>query len=146
MKYYKLKYTSSIKDGFGGKADMWNIRILERYRGDKGLLEHEKFHVRCWYYCLLACWLIAAAMYVIGTAGWWLPVAILGPSLHKMLYRNKYFRRLVETKAYRIQLAKGNYSSPQFAVNALMFKYELGLSEKKAKELLGLTKQSLGKY
>ena len=138
MKYYKLKYTNSIKDGFGGKADMWKIRILEKYRGDKGLLEHEKFHVRCWWYCLLACWLVSATMFAIGTSGWWFPVVILGPFLHKVLYRNKYFRQFVEARAYRIQLREGDYNSPQFAINALMGKYGLGLSEKKAKGMLEL--------
>lgn len=137
MKYYSLKYKRDL-DGWGGKAKMWKIQILEKYRGDTGLLEHEKFHVRCWWYCLAATWLIALAMFYTGTHGWWFPVALLGPWMHGTLYRNKYFRKLVEIRAYRIQLKTGNYHSPQFAVNALMTKYGLGMSEKEARNALGL--------
>ena len=139
MKYYKLKYTDNIKDGFGGLASMWKIKILNRYKGDIGLLEHEKFHVRCWWYCLAATWLVSLAMYFAGTHGWWFPVALLGPWTHGTLYRNKYFRKLVEVKAYKIQLKKGSYSNADFAVRALTGKYKLGISESRAKKLLGLS-------
>jgi hypothetical protein len=137
MKYYSLKFKRDL-GGWGGKAKMWKIQILEKYRHDKGLLEHEKFHVRCWWYCLAAAWAIAAGMYFAGPHGWWLPVALLGPLTHGTLYRNKYFRKLVEVKAYKIQLKVGGYGSPDFAVNALANKYKLGISEKEASKLLGL--------
>ena len=139
MKYYTLKYTDSIRDGFGGLASMWRIKILHKYKNDVGLLEHEKFHVRCWWYCLAATWLVALAMYFAGTHGWWFPVALLGPWTHGTLYRNKYFRKLVEVKAYKIQLKKGSYSNADFAVRALTGKYKLGVSETRAKKLLGLS-------
>lgn len=138
MKYYSLKYTARIKGGWGGLASMWKIQILHKYQGDKGLLEHEKFHVRCWWYCLLITLVIAAAMYHIGTAGWWLPVALLAPWMHGTLYRNKYFRRWAEIRAYRIQLRKGSYPSPQFAVIALTTKYRLGMSDRAARKALGI--------
>ena len=139
MKYYKLKYTDNIKDGFGGLASMWKIKLLNKYKEDVGLLEHEKFHVRCWWYCLAATWLVALVMYFAGTHGWWFPVALLGPWAHGTLYRNKYFRKLVEVKAYKIQLKKGSYSNADFAVRALTGKYKLGISETRAKKLLGLS-------
>ena len=138
MRYYSLRYVDKLPNGFGGLATLWKIKILEKYRHDKGLLEHEKVHVRCWYYCLGVAWLAALAMYFGGTAGWWFPVLLIGPFLHGVLYRNKRFRRLVEVRAYRIQLKEGGYKSPQFAINALMFKYGLGMSERAAKEALGL--------
>lgn len=137
MKYYHLKYVSSLPNGFGGKAFMRKIKILEKYRGDKGLLEHEKFHVRCWWYCLAITWLVAAAMFFAGSEGLWVSFLIAGPGVHSLLYRIKYFRKLVEVKAYKIQLKVGGYKSPDFAVNALVNKYRLGISEKKARELLG---------
>lgn len=138
MKYYSLKFVDSMPSGFGGKAWMWKIKILERYRNDKGLLEHEKWHVRCWYCCLAAVWSVAATMYFCGPADWWLPFLLLGPWAHGVLYRNKRFRKWSEVKAYRIQLKAGSYHSPQFAVDALMHKYSLGMSERRAREALGL--------
>lgn len=138
MKYYKLRFVSSMSDGFGGKASMWKIKILNKYRNDKGLLEHEKWHVRCWYYCLAATWLAAAAVYACGPDGWWFPLLLLGPWTHGTLYRNKYFRKWSEIRAYRIQLKASSYHSPQFAIDALMHKYGLGMSERRARKALGL--------
>lgn len=138
MKYYSLKYKDNIKDGFGGKASMWKIEILKKYRGDTGLLEHEKFHVRCWWYCLAVTWLVAAAMFLAGTDGWWISFLIAGPWVHSLLYRIRYFRKLVEVKAYKIQLKEGTYASPTFAVEALTSKYKLGISAARARKLLGL--------
>jgi len=139
MKYYTLKYKPSLKDGWGGYARYWKIEIAEKYRDDKGLLEHEKFHVRCWWYCLAATWLVALVMYFAGTHGWWFSVMVMGPWMHGILYRNKYFRKLVEVRAYKIQINKGSYSNVDFAVRALSSKYKLGISESHAKKLLGLS-------
>ena len=138
MKYYTLKYTDNIKDGFGGLASMWRIKILNKYKNDVGLLEHEKFHVRCWWYCLAATWIVALVIYFVGAHGWWSPVFVVGPWMHGMLYRNKYFRKMVEVRAYKIQIKKGGYSDVSFAVRALTDKYNLGISESHAKNLLGL--------
>lgn len=136
MKYYSLEYTDELPDGFGGKAFLWKIKILEKYRNDKGLLEHEKFHVRCWWYCLAITWLVAAVVFFVGTGGGWISFFIAGPGVHSLLYQIKYFRKLAEAKAYKIQLKAGDYESPDFAVNALVNKYKLGISEKEARELL----------
>lgn len=138
MKYYSLKYTDKLPNGFGGQASMWKIKILEKYRSDKGLLEHEKFHVRCWWYCLAITWLVAAAMFFAGTGGWWISFLIAGPGVHSLLYRIKYFRKLAEVKAYKIQLRVGGYESPDFAANALVNKYRLGISLNQARKVLGL--------
>ena len=64
---------------------------------------------------------------------------VMGPWMHGILYRNKYFRKLVEVKAYKIQINKGSYSNVDFAVRALSGKYKLGISESRAKKLLGLS-------
>ncbi len=39
-------YVSSLRDGVAGEARGPVVRILEIYRGDRGLLEHELVHVR----------------------------------------------------------------------------------------------------
>lgn len=137
MKYYTLKYVSSLRDGFGGMAKLWKIEILGKYKGDKGLLEHEKFHVREWWFGLLAALLLALVLWAFVHPAWgWL--ALAGPWVQGTLYRAKWYRRWSEIRAYRIQLAVGNYASPQFAVNALMHKYRLGMSEREARKALQL--------
>lgn len=137
MKYYTLKYKDDL-NGWGGKASLFRIEILKKYKDDEGLLEHEKFHVRCWIYCTLLTWLISLCMYWLGTGAWWVPAVILGPYLHTVLYRNKYFRRMVEARAYQIQLKEGNYVSDEFAIKAMMNKYGFGMSRGEAKKALKL--------
>ena len=137
MKYYSLKYKDRIKDGFGGYAKMWKIEILEKYRYDKGLLEHEKVHVKVWYACMLLTFAIAGALYVFvdPLLGW---TALLGPFANGVAIQPKWAKKIHEAYAYRVQLKHGNYRSPQFAIDALMNKYGLGLSEKEARKALRL--------
>jgi len=53
MKYYSLKYTDKMPhDWTGGYAKAWFIRIRPKYKDDRGLLEHEKTHVRQWFFTL----------------------------------------------------------------------------------------------
>jgi hypothetical protein len=52
MKYYILMYVDNLSRGAAGRANGPLIRILKRYKGNKGLLEHEKFHVRQWWFTL----------------------------------------------------------------------------------------------
>lgn len=139
MKYYTLKYTTSIRDGFGAEADMWRIKILEKYKGDNGLLEHEKFHVREWWAWMLTT--IMLALFLIPTFPLAYVLFAISPFTFKVLYRAKWYRKWSEVLAYRKQLVTGYnkntpYSSNSFAVKALMNKYGLGLSEKEARKLL----------
>lgn len=47
---YKVFYTDKfIREGFGGVAKGPLIFIRPKYRDDKGILEHEKVHVRQWW-------------------------------------------------------------------------------------------------
>lgn len=137
MKYYTLNYVSRLRDGFGGMATRWQIEILSQYQGDQGLLEHEKFHVREWWFGLFAALLLALALWAWVHPAWgW--VALAGPWVQGTLYRAKWYRRWSEVRAYRIQLAVGSYANPQFAVTALMRKYRLGMSERQARKALQL--------
>jgi hypothetical protein len=138
MKYYRLKYVKSLEDGFGGMQRFFNIKILEKYRNDVGLLEHEKFHVRMWYAFTLTFLTIATWMFLAGSSWWLIPLA-LSPYAKGIAYRNKYYRMWAEAQAYRIQLDKGMYSTPDFAVKALVNNYSLGITTSEAKKLLKLT-------
>jgi hypothetical protein len=41
-----LTYTDSLPEGVGGQAWMWFIKILPKYKDDKGIHAHEVEHVR----------------------------------------------------------------------------------------------------
>lgn len=45
-------YTDRLPDGVAGKANGPIIRIRPKYRGDMGLLAHEREHVRQWLFTL----------------------------------------------------------------------------------------------
>lgn len=142
MKYYSLKYKASMSNGFGGYAKRWKITILEKHRGDEGLLEHEKFHVREYWYGFLATVLLFGALGFIFTPYWWfcLPLAFFTADGYR---RTKWGRRISEIMVYKRQLKVGYsegipYHSPQFAINALMTKYGLGMSEKEARKVFDL--------
>jgi len=57
MRYYRLKYTSATKrfkrnPWCGGYAKAFCIWIRPKYEKDNGILEHEKTHVRQFYFTL----------------------------------------------------------------------------------------------
>ena len=136
MKYYLIKNTNKIANGFGGTAQGPLIKILPKYKGDTGLIEHEKTHVRQWY-AALAIWLLLCALLslVVSPVLW--PLCGLAPLVHLVLYKLvRPYRQWCEVLAYRKQLATGGYSTVEFAVIALVEKYDLGLSSDQAKALL----------
>lgn len=136
MKYYFIKYTENIGSGFGGTAQGPLIKILPKYKEDTGLIEHEKTHVRQWY-AVLAIWLLLCALLslVVSPVLW--PLCGLAPVVHPVLYKLvRPYRQWCEVQAYRKQLATGGYSTGEFAVIALVEKYDLGLSYDQAKALL----------
>ena len=136
MKYYFVEYTRKIINGFGGTAKGPIIKILPKYKDDSGLLEHEKVHVRQWYAWLALGLLIGTLLTLLVSPSLW-PLFGLAPFLHSPLYKIvRPYRRWCEVQAYRKQLATGGYDSNDFAVAALVEKYDLNLSADKAKALL----------
>ena len=136
MKYYWVRYIEKIANGFGGTAHGPCIKILSKYKCDAGLLEHEKIHVRQWYVLLAFVLLLCTLMTLVVSASLW-PLYGLAPFLHPLLYKFiRQYRQLCEVKAYRKQVAVGGYTSNEFAVTALVKKYDLGLSVSEARALL----------
>ena len=136
MNYYLVKVTEKIVNGFGGTAQGPIIKILPKYKDDIGLLEHEKVHVRQWYAWLALGLLIGTLLTLLVSPSLW-PLFGLAPFLHSLLYKFvRPYRRWCEVQAYRKQLATGGYNSNDFAVAALVEKYDLNLSADKAKALL----------
>lgn len=136
MNYYYIKYTEKLASGVGGTAQGPFIKILPKYKDDNGLIEHEKSHVRQWYFGLvfglLLCTLLA--LFVSSSL---CPLFGLALVLHQLLYKFvRPYRRWCEVQAYRKQIAVGDYTSNCFAITALVKKYDLGLSFDEAKALL----------
>ncbi len=136
MKYYLIKLSESLPNGFGGTAQGPLIKLLPKYQHDVGLLEHEKTHVRQWYAVLALGLLVSALLALLVSPTFWIGCAV-APSLHPLLYKFiRPYRRWCEVRAYRQQLAVGGYASTTFAVTALVEKYDLGLSVDEARVLL----------
>ena len=139
MNYYKLQYTDSMPAAFGGQTRGPVIKIRPKYKGDAGLLEHEKFHVREWWAwsCAVALAAIAVALALGPMIG--LPFLLWAPLAHQAVYRwSRRYRLWSEVRAYRIQLRQyGPSTSAEFAVRALADKYDLGISREEARRLLG---------
>ena len=136
MKYYLIKCTSHLPDGFGGIAQGPLIKLLRKYQNDVGLIEHEKSHVRQWYAVMTLGLLFWVVMVVQVSPAFWVGCGI-SPFLHQLLYRfARPYRRWSEVKAYRTQIATGDYRNNEFAVIALVEKYDLDLSVDEAKALI----------
>jgi len=52
LRYYSLTYTDDMPEGWGGYAKLWFIYLRPKYKEDQGILEHEKCHVRSFYFTL----------------------------------------------------------------------------------------------
>ena len=136
MKYFFLKYTDDVPDEFGGQACGPLIKIRPKYVGDGGLLEHEKVHVRQWYAVLALGLLLCTLLTLLVSPSLW-PLCGLALYGHQLLYKFvRPYRRWCEVQAYRKQLATGGYDSTDFAVTALVEKYDLGLSIDEARALI----------
>ena len=136
MKYFLLTYTDQITAQFGGESCGPRIKIRPKYTDDKGLLEHEKVHVRQWYAVLILGVLFSAGLSLVVSPDLW-PMYCLAPFLHTLLYKSvRHYRRWCEVRAYRKQIAVGGYVSNEFSVTALVEKYDLDLSYDKARALL----------
>lgn len=137
MKYYIVKYTDDLPDGFGGSTVGPAIKIRPKYKGDMGLLEHEKTHVRHWYALMGLGLLIAVALMLFVSLALW-PAIMMTPYIHPLTYKYlRPYRQWCEARAYRKQVAVGGYANSDFAVTALVEKYHLRLSIAEARSLLG---------
>ena len=136
MKYYLIKLSESLPNGFGGTAQGPLIKLLPKYQHDVGLIEHEKTHVRQWYAVLGIGLLLCTLLMLLVSAALW-PLYGLALFSHQLLYKFvRPYRRWCEVKAYRKQIAIGGYASNEFAVTALVEKYGLRLGADEARALL----------
>ena len=136
MKYYLIKLSESLPNGFGGTAQGPLIKLLPKYQHDAGLIEHEKTHVRQWY-AMLSIGLLLCTLLMLLVSPYLWPLYGLAPVLYQLLYKFvRPYRRWCEVQAYRKQIATGDYACNEFAVTALVEKYDLNLSLDGARALL----------
>jgi len=107
MIYLKF-YVNKLPNEHAGKSNAFIIRILKSHKDDKGLLEHEKIHVRQFW---------------------------RNPLFHGLRYQlSRSYRLKAEVEAYREQLKYG--ADIDRLSWFLCEKYDLGLSFDEAKRLL----------
>jgi hypothetical protein len=132
MKYPLAFYVKSLAPNVGGEARGPIIRILEEYRDDEGLYQHELLHVKQW---ATFAWLSIPLAYALYHFGYfdYLGMAVIPMTFHAALYRllPKY-RLWAETQAYKVQ-AK-HYSDdrrPYFAAYIATY-YNLSITQEDA--------------
>ena len=100
-------YVDKLPNGFAGKTNAFVIRILKSHKDDRGLLEHEKVHVKHF---------------------WRNP-------LHGWFYRfSEDYRLKSEVEAYRVQYRYG--ADLNILADHLSSKYDIFISYTEAKELI----------
>lgn len=105
---------------------------------DEGLLEHEKFHVRQWWFWVIAFAIPAAFIPSYPEVGYSLSAIVVGfgafmqTALYEMV---RPYRQWSEVQAYKIQLKVGGITLDR-AAEVLSKYYKLNISEEEARALL----------
>lgn len=96
-------YVKSLPPNTGGEARGPVIRILEKYRTDRGIYEHELVHVKQWAALSLLGLLWLAGCYHFGYMQW-ANLAPLAMAIHPLLYMYlPAYKLWAEVQAYREQ-------------------------------------------
>lgn len=129
MKYPLTFYVNSLPPNVGGRTNMLVIRILEKYRNDEGILEHEKMHVKQWAVASIIGCIIAYMIYP--------PLAGIGIALHGILYKFiKEYRLWAEVAAYKKQLKYYPDDRALLFAEFISTNYNLPISKENALKLL----------
>lgn len=145
-------YTERLPEPTGGCLHGWLpiLLIRPKYSNDEGLHQHQLVHVRQWWFMFaLMAWMIVVAVRFIAPH-------IIGPLPHEALFLGVWlscithrvvyhfspaYRVIAEVMAYRAQMRfpdrKGRRMPLDVAVARLTSdRYQLGLTESKARQLL----------
>jgi hypothetical protein len=96
-------YTKSLPPDVGGCANGPVIRILEKYRHDKGIYRHELLHVKQWFVWSLLSIPVAYVLYQLALFDY-IALSILPIALHSVLYRFiPSYRFWCEVECYKEQ-------------------------------------------
>jgi len=107
MTYPFIFYVDRLPPDVGGCANGFVIRILKKYKDDRGIIKHELCHVRQWFQMVLLGAIIAAIVAFAPTSQypeyWFVPL-IVGCALHSLMYRLcASYRLWAEVVAYKEQ-------------------------------------------
>jgi hypothetical protein len=135
MQYPLTFYVDSLPPGIGGCANGPVIRILKKYKGDRGLLCHELEHVKQWWITtILAAIIIGAICYRTGHSYIYMALSV---SVFQVLYSViPWFKLQMEVEAYRQQMK--HYADDRVPLFAkfIATKYDLKITAEEAEQLL----------
>lgn len=138
MKYPFTFYVKTLPLNFGGCANAFVIRILDKYRADEGLYNHELTHIKQWLVLFQVGLAFAVIQYhLVGDALVSFAFAAAGFSLHGLLYKfNHSYRLHCEVEAYRVQA--GYYKDDRRSLFAgfIANYYGLNVTQQEAENLL----------
>lgn len=96
-------FVKTLAPNVGGEARGLVIRILEKYRHDEGLYQHELLHVKQWFVWSLLSLPVAYVLYKAGHMDF-IGLAVLPLVFHTALYRFvPAYRLWAESEAYKEQ-------------------------------------------
>ena len=129
-------YVKTLPPDVGGCSNGPVIRILEKYRNDKGLHQHELVHVKQW-----AMWSLLSipAAYVLCQLALfdYMALAFLPMSLHSILYRLvPAYRFWCEVEAYKEQAKHYNDDRKPLFAEYIANSYDLPHTTKQALDVL----------
>jgi hypothetical protein len=132
------RYTDDLPAHAGGTASYFVIRIRPKYKGDKGLHEHELLHVAQWWVTtILSALLIAGVVWYTKQPVDYYWLLLVAPMVYKLLYGYIYpFAIWCEVQCYRKQL---QFTDPKHIPTFAKFmatKYHFDISQERAEKLL----------
>ena len=136
MTYPLTFYVKTLPPDVGGCSNGPVIRILEKYRNDKGLHQHELMHVKQWAVWSLLSIPVAYVLYQQGMFDY-TALAFLPMALHSVLYRFvASYRFWCEVEAYKEQAKYYNDDRKPLFAEYIANSYDLPHTTKQALDAL----------
>lgn len=138
MRYPLTFYVKQLPPDVGGCANAFVIRILDKYKDDYGIHEHEIAHVGQWA-VLFAIGCAVAAFHYVAYANAQIAIGIagIGFSAHGLMYRFiEPYRLHCEVEAYRVQAACYHDDRRKLFASYLAKYYNLNITPEEAEHLL----------
>ncbi len=136
MTYPLVFYVDKLPPDVGGTANGPVIRILKKYRDDKGIHEHELEHVYQWIFGVLLGAAVALLLYTFQSP-YWLAALIAGAAVHPLLYKLvPRYRLWAEVQAYQEQLKYYSDDRTPLFARFIAIHYKLAVTQDEALALL----------
>lgn len=127
----------SDKPQYAADSKFFRIRVKPEYTEDVGLIEHEKVHVKHWYYGLLLCVPVWILLFILDFPNIAFIVLCLSVTLKGLLYTLVPSIRLwMEVEAYKTQIKYTENPNIEFFAEMLSTGYGLDISKTEALQKL----------